>query len=491
MPRNRLVMMLSGLLCAASVRAFQPDLSSLDAVPAQPLPPAALAQGVEASKGQPLAFAAGIPMNLGHGAGSWDFPEPAIARWRLRLSSEDALNLSVNLGELQLPEAGELWLYSSDGRDVQGPFTQAGLLPLVRGNGAVLEARMPSAARGQFRLGLDQVYHGFRAFADELPQSKGQIGTAEGACHVDVACADGSGWRDQIRSAVLYTRTESGLLFSTLFKCSGVLVNNTAQNNRALILTANHCGITASTRMSDVKVYFNVQKPSCGSASNGPINQVINGGRFLARDADADFTLFELASLPPSGYNVHYAGWDARSGVAPRSGVGVHHPAGDDKKISTYGSSARARDNVTISSGTLGSFTIDSWEVTWANGKGVTEPGSSGSGLWNQDRRVVGVLSGGSSSCDNPERPDQYARLDRAWTANSAGTGQLKVHLDPTGSNSLILDGRNAGSSAAPLPANSGANGGGSSGGGGGGALGWWTLAILLGMRLRGRKAGR
>lgn len=482
MPRNRLVILLSGLLCAGSVQAFQPDLSSLDAVPAHPLPPATIAQGIEAGKGQPLAFATGIPMNLGNTAGSWDFPEPGVARWRLRLSSEDALNLSVNLGELQLPETGELWLYSSDGRDVQGPFAQAGLLPLVRGNGAVLEARMPAAARGQFRLRLDQVYHGFRAFADELPQSKGQIGTAEGACHVDVACADGNGWRDQIRSAVLYTRTESGLLFSTLFKCSGVLVNNTAQNNRALILTANHCGITSSTRMSNVKVYFNVQKSSCGSATDGPINQVIDGGRFLARDAGADFTLFELASLPPGSYNVHYAGWDARTGVTPRSGVSVHHPAGDDKKISTY-SSARARDNVTISSGTLSSFTIDAWEVTWAAGKGVTEPGSSGSGLWNQDRRVVGVLSGGASSCDNPGRPDQYARLDSAWTANSASTGQLKAHLDPTGSNSLMLDGRNAASSATPVPANSG----GSGGSGGGGALGLWTLAMLLGLGLRQR----
>jgi len=470
------------LLSAGSAAAFQPDLGTLNAVPVQPLSPTAVTRAIEASKSKPLAFATGIAMKLDAASGSWDFPQSDTARWRLRLASPDALNLSFNLAELALPAGGELWLYSEDGRDVQGPFNEATLLPLVRGNAAVLEARMPAGRRGEFRLTLDQAYHGFRPFADEVPQARGQLGTAEGTCHIDAVCADGNNWRNEIRSAVLYTRTESGLLASTLYKCSGVLVNNTAQDNRALILTANHCGISSSTRMSNVKVYFNVQKSSCGGTGSGPVNQVIAGGTFLARDTDADFTVFELASVPPSSYNAYYAGWDARSDASPKSGVSVHHPSGDDKKISTYTKAPSARSNVTITEGLLGSFTIDSWEVTWA--RGVTEPGSSGSALWNQDHRIIGTLSGGSSSCDTPTQPDQYARLDRSWTANSATTGQLKAHLDPTASNTLILDGRNAFSSADPIPANSGSGNGGGDSGGGGGALNLWMLAGLLGLGL-------
>ena len=42
------------------------------------------------------------------------------------------------------------------------------------------------------------------------------------------------------------------------------------------------------------------------------------------------------------------------------------------------------------------------WEVYWdptTNGHGVTEGGSSGSPIFNQDKRIVGQLSGGSSIC--------------------------------------------------------------------------------------------
>ncbi|HSW14357.1 MAG TPA: trypsin-like peptidase domain-containing protein, partial [Solimonas sp.] len=385
------------------------------------------------------------------------------------------------LGTLQLPAGGELWFYSADGRDLQGPYSRSGrrLLPIVRDDEAVLEARMPLAAQDGFRIAVGEVFHGFRRLGGgDGVQAKGAMGDSE-SCNINTACADGNSWRNEIRSTVLYTRIERVILGATQVQCSGAMVNNTAQDDRPLVLSANHCGVGPSTNMSDVQVYFNVQKSSCSSTTDGPINQVVDGGTFLARDSGSDFSLFSLAARPPSSYNVYYAGWDARSDATPRSGVSIHHPGGDDKKISSYSSAARRVDNVQAGVG----LTVDGWEVFWS--RGVTEQGSSGSGLWNQDHRLVGTLSGGASSCSSPQSSDIYARFDAGWLANSTSTGQLKAHLDPRNSGALTLNGKNAGSAGTPVDPGSGTTGsttGSSGGGGGGGALD--LLALLAGLGL-------
>lgn len=457
---------------------------TLAGVPLQLLPAGQVRSGIETLRSSPLSFASGVPMTLDQNDGHWDEPTPGTARWRLRLASSGALNLSALLQTLQLPPGGELWFYSADGRDLQGPWHSGSdlLLPIVRDDEAVLEARMPAASRDSFRLRLAEAFHGYRALGSTAPEARGALGDSVGNCHIDVVCSDGNGWRNEIRSAVVYTRLDRLLLLNSLVTCSGVMVNNTRQDDRALVLTANHCGITSTTRMSDVTVYFNVQKSSCGGTADGPINQNILGGRFLARDSESDFTLFELAARPPSSYGVRYSGWDARSDVGPASGVGIHHPGGDDKKISTYSSAPSRIENAQISS-----FRVDGWEVRWA--RGVTEQGSSGSGLWNQDRRLVGTLSGGSSSCNSPSATDIYARFDRGWQANSASNGQLKAHLDPAGTGALTLDGKDNGGSGGAVGSSSGSGGSGSGGGGGGGAAGW--PLILGALLLRGLRRKR
>ncbi|NBW59693.1 MAG: hypothetical protein EBR41_03885, partial [Crocinitomicaceae bacterium] len=77
-----------------------------------------------------------------------------------------------------------------------------------------------------------------------------------------------------------------------------------------------------------------------------------------------------------------------------------------------------------------------SWEL------GVTEPGSSGSPLFNQNRRIIGQLHGGASACGASVLSDEYGKVSVSWNpAGSTSSGQLKYWLDPNNSNASFVDG--------------------------------------------------
>lgn len=468
----RLTTIACAVLLPGMALAYTPDTASLAGVPQVLLPAAEVADAVAAAKGDPLQYAVAEALNIDARSGVWDAPESGIARWRLRVASPGARSLSFHFERLQLPEGAELRIHGADARDVQGPLlpgANASLwTPLVRGEEAVIEARMPTAGQGTFAVSVVQAFHGYRDLTGGA-RPKGFFGDS-GACEINAACADGDGWRSQIRATVLLT-------VGNLFLCSGSLVNNTAQDDRPLVLTARHCGVTRSN-VGNTIAYFNVQKSSCSATADGPVNQNLYGKTWLATDTQSDFTLFELAAAPV-GFNAYYAGWSARDDASPQSGVTVHHPGGDDKKISTYATRASRQDNVCIGGigiGCIGGTQVDAWTVTWASG--ATEGGSSGSGLYDEQKRLIGVLSGGNSACSGTQNnggSDFFGRLDAAWTAGSASSAQLKAHLDPTGSGCLTLDGKEAG--AGP---NGGCGSANATAGGGGGALGYALLAVLL-----------
>lgn len=465
------------LLLPGLALAYVPDTTSLADVPVLLLPAAEVTEAVDTAKHDPLRYAVAEALDVDVRGGAWDAPEAGIARWRLRVASTGARSLSFHFEHLHLPDGAELRIHAADGRDVQGPLAadaDANLwTPLVRSDEAVIEARMPAAAQSIFAITVAQAFHGYRDLTGDA-QPKGYFGDS-GACEINAACADGDGWRAQIRATVLLT-------VGNLALCSASLVNNTAQNDRPLVLTANHCGVTGSN-VGNTIAYFNVQKSGCTATADGPVNQNIRGKTWLAADAESDFTLFELASAPAAGFNAYYAGWNARSDATPQSGVVVHHPSGDDKKISTYSTRASREDDVCIGGigiGCIGGMQVDAWTVTWA--KGATEGGSSGSGLYNQEKRLVGVLSGGNSACSGAQNNggvDFFGRLDGAWTAGSASNNQLKVHLDPTGSGCLTLDGKETGAGATGTCGSTSASGDGGSGGGGG-AFGESLMVLLL-----------
>lgn len=73
----------------------------------------------------------------------------------------------------------------------------------------------------------------------------------------------------------------------------------------------------------------------------------------------------------------------------------------------------------------------------------VTEGGSSGSPLYNAERRLVGVLSGGPAACGNGSYWDFYGALFHAWNgeAGASSLQRMRDHFDPTGSEVFFIDG--------------------------------------------------
>jgi hypothetical protein len=201
---------------------------------------------------------------------------------------------------------------------------------------------------------------------------------------------------------------------------------------RAFFLTANHCGIN-SGNASTVVVYWNYQSPTCGQhGAGGSLAQNQSGAIFRASKTDVDFSLIELNQLPPAAYHVYYAGWD-RSGAATTGCVGIHHPNADGKCIS-FSSNPLTTINSCIGTG----GTSTHWQVRWTSG--VTEPGSSGSGIWNTNTHLLlGTLSGGGSDCSSPTSPDCYGKFSVAWASGTTAATRLRDWLDPmnTGSNTV------------------------------------------------------
>lgn len=483
-----------GLVAVLPARAAAPVLE----LPAVDIA-ATLAADARKAGPQPWRFAVPIAVDVDpRRAGAWHTAADGTRVWTLDLHAPGASSINLGFTRYRLPEGAALTLQTADGRDLRGPYgaehNALGQLwtPIVRSDRARLELRVPAAQEAAVQLGLAVVNHGFRGFGakDETPGAK------SGNCNIDVVCADGNDWRDEIRSVGRITI--AGALL-----CSGQLVNNTAQDFTPYFLTANHC-VTTAAQAPTVAFYWNYQTSRCGGIPDGSLAQTQTGSVLVAAssgftDVGSDFTLLRLLAVPDPAFKVYYSGWDRRD-IAPNGVTGIHHPSGDEKRIShdfdqtfiaAYG--YEPTDPQTTLQPTH--ILVRAWN------RGVTEGGSSGSGIWNREHRLVGQLSGGASSCAAQDAPDWYGRMFMNFDALPTPLTSLASWLDPSGSGVATLDGADpakagggggGGSGGVPIGGSSGGgtSSGGSSasdGGGGGapGALLLAGLAALAGLRRR------
>lgn len=209
--------------------------------------------------------------------------------------------------------------------------------------------------------------------------------------------------------------------------CSGALINNSKQDGAQYFLTANHC---VFADVSYFIIGFDYQFKYCQQESKlhlkdkepEPEPKLIQGLRLVASWDQTDFALLLVKERIPDSYNVYLAGVDPSPKLASNV-YGIHHPSGDVKKISSYhGTLLPASWNEAPKTFHV---QVPSWTF------GVTERGSSGSPLFNQEGLIVGHLRGGQSSCEFPKGYDLYGAVAWDWEGPEQEKEQLKYWLAP------------------------------------------------------------
>jgi lysyl endopeptidase len=396
--------------------------------------------------------------------GTWEQLSSGQWLWRLRIQSREARTVSLGFTDFRLPAGAAVYVHGPGGSLVRGPYTNSDAtqgqhwVPLVHGDEAVIELVVPPDHRAAVDLTVGKVVHGYRPLAPRTgPNAK------SGACNLDVACEEADPWRKQVRSVGGYTFTRG----DDQLVCTGTLVNNTAQDETPYFLTAEHCVSSASQAPSMV-FYWNFENAQCrepGSEDNGTFPsdsldvgnwaQTSSGAILRARYGSVhedgsiagkpDLTLVEIDDTLPLRYNLYFSGW-SRAGTPPQQSTTIHHPAGHGKRISFDRDPSSLIDYPSTQTCTAPSgdthFQVGNWEV------GTTEPGSSGSPLFNENQHIVGVLSGGCAGCvgggtNDNNRADWYGRLAPGFTNGDYQGTTLADVLDPTDSGTTTLDGQN------------------------------------------------
>ena len=264
---------------------------------------------------------------------------------------------------------------------------------------------------------------------------------SSGACEVDINCADGTEWGDEASSVALIYCPDG----QNFYTCSGVLINDINSDGHPYFLSANHCATQSLSNImtnSDVQdslykwvFIFNYYNSTCGDTTTATyqieslpyVATSLLGATLVSRDQNnnqEDYLLLDLSiafastEIPVNvfaGWAVCYSGWDiASQSSANKEYVCIHHPNGDVKKIST---SDNAITPGIIAPGGYQDFWLVSWDVDAHNNAlhGVTERGSSGSPLYNNNHRIIGQLTAGLSSCTNPTAKDAFGMFQNSW----------------------------------------------------------------------------
>jgi lysyl endopeptidase len=378
-------------------------------------------------------------------SGKWTSLKDGSKLWRLRINIEGALALGIYYDHFELPEGGRLFLYNKHRNQLRGAYTHfnnhESLLfanEFIQGDEVILEYHQEQGVEGDAIISISELAYAYR---DIHFETRDLDGVESLWCMINVACEEGEGWEDQIRSAARI----SIKIGWNYFWCSGALINNTLNNREPYFLTASHCGGTASPAdLNQWIFYFNYQASTCQGSSSG--TNTITGCQLKARDPSqasngSDFYLVKFNNTIPNSYNVFYSGWNrSSSNQNMPNGVSIHHPAGDIKKISTYSTP------LISTSGWNG--LPSHWMAVWANttnGRSIVEGGSSGSPIYDKNGLIAGKLTGGyeSNSCESPS-PAFYGKMWYSWDKNgTTPETMLKDWLDPIENGTLMHPGVN------------------------------------------------
>jgi PKD repeat protein len=377
-------------------------------------------------------------------SGEWiHLNEGGYKIWQLVLKPSYYAGIAFYFDRFEISDGSRLFVYSKNKASHIGAFTNKSIgntsyfaTQPIFSDEIVIELEVP-AHESDFQINISEI--GF-----VYPYAENERGFGDsGNCNVNVNCVEGQNWQQQ-KNGITRILVKQG---STLFYCTGSLINNTRNDGTPYLLTANHCGSNASAADYNLWIFdFHYESPECENPLLEPFRLSLTGSQLIARpptgpfESTSDFKLLLLNQDVPENYKPFYNGWNRQNNITS-NGVCIHHPQGDIKKISTF-------LNQPISTGygqALPNPDQRYWRLSWSETEtnhGVTEGGSSGSPLFDANRRIVGQLAGGGASCTNLQAPDYYGKFSYSWNSNGSNANQqLQPWLDPDNTGIEFLNG--------------------------------------------------
>lgn len=286
--------------------------------------------------------------------------------------------------------------------------------PAVNGQNLLIELALPAGQYPEnFSLSIPRLSH-----LDISPTASTRemmtLAAASTSCENDVVCRANptTGFTNATKAVMRLIATDD----IGTFTCTGTLLNNNNTPKRYLVWTAAHC-FSAQSVADTVQTSWFYEATSCNGSTVSSKATTVSGGAILRHfDVTRDTALLELKKAPPNG--AFYGGWNSTAIAATGTPMeGIHHPLGGFKKYS--------RGTVTALNATSGD-NKPLTGVVWS--QGITEVGSSGSGLFtiasDGSYQLRGGLLGGDSRCDAKTNPDYYSRFSDVYPLISTYFGK-------------------------------------------------------------------
>ena len=369
--------------------------------------------------------------------GAWNKNSDGTTVWRLTLQSNNALGLRVHFTNLSVSD-GKVWIHDTANPPKQtfGPYSGLG----VHGNGDMwTEAVFADSVEVEYQPGsqaqssglppfqIAEIAHLYRFGGREAPlkgaaasssansfyilgrQPLASTPAATGpnySCFVDATCEEGNAAYPAVS---LVTPATAFLLFTqgnTEYQCSGTMLN--APNGQPVLLSAGHC-INSNAVALSLTAAFDYRTSTCNGAMPDPTQspQVL-GVQLLSYDDNAfttqdnlnqilddlDYSLTQMAGYPTTP-DFTLAGYSTDEIPFGQNVTSLSYPQGLSVEFA-YAPRVDSR--------------VDAYESPYANAyqinypaKGTPDSGSSGSGIFDNEGRLLGSLSTGLADCSNPD----------------------------------------------------------------------------------------
>jgi hypothetical protein len=386
----------------------------------------------------PLAVAPISPRQIG----VWRTLGNGSRVWRLRLKVAQARGLAFELDSVSLGSRSTLHFFSADGKQIYQIF-QAGKIQtnIIKGEEVWIEYYQ-SILDNNTTASSFLIKRIFYDYKSNIQNNVGRVLNTENlgdalACEINVNCTQGANFQQEKRGIVrILMNFREGLGW-----CSGSLLANTRRDSTPFLLSAYHCQDGFTPNYDLWVFHFNYESPNCQNPASEPMFQSLQGCTLKSSWQNTDFLLLQLNENLTTTHNAYLNGWSRDTSAAPTNTTMIHHPQGDIKKISID------RDPATVQT------TAQNWSnnvitpayhhLRFIFDDGTAESGSSGSPIFDQNRRVVGQLHGADFVSGNACRVNwaMCGRFAVSWNGGGTPQTRLKDWLDPTNSNALTANG--------------------------------------------------